>query len=272
VPRSGRTAVRRACACALAALAVAACGRSGPAQPRSPTTPGATTQATTPAATSTSTAPLPGQTTPAQTAGGQPEQLPPAPVPAPGQTAPAPAAAPPPRGRAGLLLIGDSLAVAVAPILPGLMPNWHVAVDGLGGRPLVAGMDVLNKTTVPKDGSVVLAFSLYTNDDPRNIPALRAAVRTSLQRVGPSGCVVWATIARAPIAGHGYEAANAALRRMARANPRRMELVDWAAQVRVEPTILGPDAIHPNPTGAAIRAQMYADAARRCPPVGSSGR
>jgi hypothetical protein len=257
-----------------AALLVAGCGRSGPAQPRPATTPpastpGAATGGGTTATTSSSTAPLPGQTTPAQTAAGQPPQLPPAPAPAPGQTAPEPKAPPPPRGRAGVLVIGDSLAVAIAPVLPGLMPNWRVVVDGLGGRPLVAGMQVLNRTTLPKDGSVVLAFSLYTNDDPRNLPALRAAVRTSLQRVGSSGCVVWATIARAPIAGHGYGAANAALRRMARADPRHMQLVDWAARVRLEPTILGPDAIHPNDAGAAIRAQMYADAVRRCPPVGS---
>jgi hypothetical protein len=267
-----RTALRRASAWAVAVLLVAACGRSGPAQPRPATTPSRTaTAATTATTTAPATTPLPGQTTQAQSAPGQPQQLPPAPPPPPGQTAPLPKAPPPPRGRSGLLVIGDSLAVAIAPVLPGLLPNWRVVVDGLGGRPLVGGMQVLDRTTVPKDGSVVLAFSLYTNDDPRNVPALRAAVGTSLERVGPSGCVVWATIARPPIAGHGYDAANAALRRMARADPRRLRLVDWAAKVRVEPTLLGPDGIHPNEAGTAIRAQMYADAARDCPPVGSSG-
>ena len=32
--------------------------------------------------------------------------------------------------------------------------------------------------------------SLYTNDDPRNVPALRAAIKTSLDRAGPRGCAV----------------------------------------------------------------------------------
>jgi hypothetical protein len=54
------------------------------------------------------------------------------------------------------------------------MPGRRVAVDGTGGRPLVAGTQVLPETNVPRDGSVILAFSLYTDDDPRNVPALRA--------------------------------------------------------------------------------------------------
>jgi hypothetical protein len=267
--------------CALAAcLALAACGSSdgsdpddartaipfpatAPAQTAAP--PATTATPTTPGG---STAPLPGQTTTAESAPGQPKQLPPAPAPAPGQPAPpAPPPPAPPRGRTGVFLIGDSLAVAITPTLPSLLPGWRVAINGLGGRPLVEGMQILQSTRVPQDGSVILAFSLYTNDDPRNVRALRAAIKTSLDRAGPRGCVVWATIFRGPIAGQTYDAANALMRRMARAEPRRMRLVDWATKARQEPALIGPDGIHPTPAGVAIRSQMYADAARSCPPA-----
>jgi hypothetical protein len=285
-----RSLVRRcprlivACAAVASGAVIVACGSSGgepdpdagrtaisfPAQTAPARTAPATT-ASTPTTSGGRTAPLPGQTTTAESAPGQPKQLPPAPAPAPG--APAPPAPPPPAppaGRAGVFLIGDSLAVAITPSLPSLLPGWRVAIDGLGGRPLVGGMQILQSTKVPQDGSVVLAFSLYTNDDPRNVPALRAAIRTSLDRAGPRGCVIWATIFRAPIGGHSYGPANAAMRRMARDNPRRMRLVDWEAKARAEPALIGPDGIHPTPAGVAIRSQMYADAARSCPPVQSS--
>jgi hypothetical protein len=280
------SAVSRRASVALAAcLALTACGadRSGPATtapgqsappPGQTSPPGQSAPApgqTTPGTSSTAPTPLPGQTTTAQSVPGQPTQLPPAPAPAPGQPAPpAPPPPAPPRGRAGVLLIGDSLSVAINPALPSLMPGWRVVIDGMGGRPLIAGMQVLQETDVPQDGSVILAFSLYTNDDPRNVPALRAAIRTSLDRAGPRGCVIWATIFRAPINGNSYDAANAVIRRMARSEPRRMRLVDWATTAREEPALIGPDGIHPTQTGVAIRAQMYADAARSCPPVSAS--
>jgi hypothetical protein len=230
-----------------------------PATAAAPTTPGS------------ATAPLPGQTATAESAPGQPPQLPPAPAPAPGQPPPpAPPPPAPPRGRTGVFLIGDSLAVAITPTLPTLMPGWRVAINAIGGRPLVLGMQVLQATQIPQDGSVVLAFSLYTNDDPRNVPALRAAIRTSLDRAGPRGCVVWATIFRGPIAGNSYDAANALMRRMAKADPKHMRLVDWDTKGREEPPLIGPDGIHPTPAGVAIRGQMYADAARSCPPAQSS--
>src|SRR4051794_24557518 len=263
--------------CVLAAcLALAACGsdpkpadeaRTAVPLPASAPPQGAP-PATAPPTSGSSTAPLPGQTATAGSAPGQPKQLPPAPAPVPGPpTPPAPPPPAPPRGRAGVFLIGDSLAVAITPTLPALMPGWRVAINAIGGRPLVLGMQVLEATQIPQDGSVIVAFSLYTNDDPRNVPALRAAIRTSLDRAGPRGCVVWATIFRAPIAGHSYDAANALMRRMASADPEHMRLVDWDTKAREEPPLIGPDGIHPTPAGVAIRGQMYADAARSCPPV-----
>jgi hypothetical protein len=241
----------------VAALAATGCGRSegtratAPAAPAStalPPAPGATTQAPgTPAPTPTT----PGQTAPGQTTPGQTT---------PGQTTPPPG---PPRGRAGLLVIGDSLSVGTAPILPNLMPGWRVATDGVGGRPLAAGMFSLSQTQLPPDGSIIVGFSLFTNDDPTHTADLQAAVRTSLDRVGPNGCVIWATIVRPPINGVPYDAANALLRRMARSE-KRMRLVPWDKVIAEQPALIGPDGIHPTPQGYQVRAQMYADAARSC--------
>jgi hypothetical protein len=180
---------------------------------------------------------------------------------------PPPSAVPPNPlgGRNALLVIGDSLSVGMAPLLPLLLPNWQVRTDGLGGRPLAHGIRILSLSALPPDGSTVLAFSLFTNDDPRHVPELEQAVRATLAAAGPQGCVVWATIVRPPIHGVGYDAANAALRRIAASDPR-MRLVPWAEEIRAEPVLLGPDGIHPTPRGYEIRAQMYAGAARSCGP------
>jgi hypothetical protein len=58
-------------------------------------------------------------------------------------------------------------------------------------------MQILAATDVPTPA--VLAFSLFTNDDPRNVSALDAGVRASVDRAGRGGCAVWATIVRPPL-------------------------------------------------------------------------
>ena len=84
----------------------------------------------------------------------------------------------------------------------------------------------------------MLAISLFTNDDPTHTDALEAAVRRTLAAVGPSGCVIWATIARPPVNGVSYRAANALLRRLAASNPR-LVIVPWAEQAAANPALLG---------------------------------
>jgi hypothetical protein len=168
-------------------------------------------------------------------------------------------------GRNALLVIGDSLSVGTAPLLPLLLPDLRVRTDGLGGRPLAQGIRILSVSQIPPDGSTVLAFSLFTNDDPRHTHELEAAVRAALLAAGPHGCVVWATIARPPVHGVGYGAANDVLRRIAASDPR-LRLVRWDEKVRAEPILLGPDGIHPTPRGYQVRAQMYAGAVRSCGP------
>ena len=198
----------------------------------------------------------------------------PAPAPAPATSpetestttpAPPPPAAPPGLGgrRTGLVLVGDSLAVGIRPLLPALLPGWKVRVDGRVGRPLAEGMGIVAATPLPADGREVLAVSLFTNDAPTRTAQLQAAVRTTLERAGPRGCVIWATVARPRQHGVSYRAANDVLERMAASDPR-LRLVPWARQVAAAPSLLGADRVHPTAAGYRLRAQLYAAAARSC--------
>ena len=178
----------------------------------------------------------------------------------PAETQPAPSSG---ADRGTLLLIGDSLAVGIRALLPALLAGWKVSVDGRVSRPLAEGMSVLADTPVPGDGSTVLAVSLFTNDDPTHTSQLQTAVSRTLDRVGPDGCVVWATIARPPLNGVTYDAANSLLRRIAR-DDTRLKLVPWAERTAAQPSLLGPDGVHPTTAGYRLRAELYAQAARSC--------
>jgi hypothetical protein len=192
------------------------------------------------------------------------------PSPAPQTTTPAPGAPPvttPPTGsgtsRQALVLIGDSLAVGIRSLLPSLLPGWRVTVDGRVSRPLAEGMGIIGATAIPADGGTVLAVSLFTNDDPTRTGQLQAAVRTTLDRVGSRGCVIWATIVRPPLNGVSYAAANNLLQRMG-ASESRLRIVPWAEQVSARPSLVGDDGVHPTSSGYRLRAQLYAQAAQSC--------
>ena len=185
---------------------------------------------------------------------------------APPNSEPAPPVAqpsPPAAARHSLVLIGDSLAVGIKPLLPRLLPGWTVSVDGRVGRPLAEGMAILAHTPLPSDGSTVLAISLFTNDDPTHLTALQQAVQTTLARVGARGCVIWASIVSHPVGGVTYARANALLERLAAQDPR-LQLVPWARAVKESAGLLGPDGVHPTPQGYELRAQLYAQAAEAC--------
>jgi lysophospholipase L1-like esterase len=168
--------------------------------------------------------------------------------------------APAPRRRKhDVLVIGDSLAVGFEPALKAALPGWRVRVDGRIGRPLAEGMRILaGQTSTP----AILAFSLFTNDDPRETPALEAAVRATATR--PGGCAVWATVVRPPLAGVSYDAANALLRGLANDPELALRLVDWAAAVARSPSLLARDGVHGTPAGYRALGRLYAAAVASC--------
>jgi len=160
-----------------------------------------------------------------------------------------------------LMLVGDSLGVGISPLLQSGLAGWSVKSDDLVGRPLATGMAIWRQRRTARPG--VAAFSLFTNDDPRAISALRSAVRETL-RDQNGRCVIWATIHRAPVGGFSYTAANHLLKRMAARNPMRLKIVDWAGAVAANPSLIGPDGVHGTSAGYAVRARMYENAARSC--------
>jgi hypothetical protein len=168
------------------------------------------------------------------------------------------------RGRTlarDVLVIGDSLAVGIEQPLKAALRGWRLRVEGRIGRPLGEGMSVLGRQSAPP---AIVAFSLFTNDRPRNTAALEAAVRATAGR--PGTCVVWATVVRPPLDGVSYEAANTLLRRLAH-DPElagRLQLVDWAAQVAQSPSLIAGDGVHGTPAGYRVLAQLYAAAISSC--------
>ena len=204
---------------------------------------------------------LPTESEPATDAAAEGDPLPAAP-----ETLPVPAPIPAPKGggTGTLVMIGDSLAEGTEPYLGGLLNGWDVTTDARVGRPLAEGMSILGRTKLP-GGPVVLAFSLFTNDSPRNVPALDAAVRASVKRAG-SGCAIWATIVRPPQGGVSYKAANQDLRRLER-DPSiggRLLVVPWAETVAANPRLVGSDGVHATQVGYQTRASLYAQAVSAC--------
>ena len=174
---------------------------------------------------------------------------------------PAAPATPAAREPGPVTMVGDSLAVGTESLLPAALPGWSVRTDARKGRPIGEGVQVLSAADVPA-GSV-LAFSLFTNDPPGATAALDKALAAGAAKVGPEGCQVWATIARPPA---GEEPANDILRRLdgGQVAGTRVIVADWAELVARKPSLVAPDKVHGTPEGYRARAQLYADAVRRC--------
>jgi hypothetical protein len=162
-------------------------------------------------------------------------------------------------GTRTFVMIGDSLAVATAIDLPEALPGFNVVTDAQGGRITELGLQAFRQRTGPVS---VLAFSLFTNDDPSNVSGFEAAVRETVDR-GLAPCVIWATI---HFPGRDFSAVNARLKALAQEYGAKLQVVDWEAMADDDPALLAADGLHPSPQGAVARAQAYADAARRCPP------
>ena len=160
-----------------------------------------------------------------------------------------------------VLVIGDSLAIGMTDPLRAALPGWKVRVDARIGRPLAEGMRILD---VQSDPPALIAFSLFTNDDPRATAALERAVRATATRRG--ACVVWATVVRPPYQGVPYTAANRLLERL-RNDPglaSGLRIVDWRAAVARVPSYLAGDGVHATPAGYRALGRLYAGAIRTC--------
>lgn len=173
----------------------------------------------------------------------------------------------PPRGGT-FVLVGDSLARPLAPLLGEVLPGWDTSAHARDGRPLAEGMDVLDDVVPPPDpadGRIVLALSLFSNNRPGEVDALEAAVRRTVRLARErDGCAVWATIAHPPFDGVPYGPVNERLRALERELAPRLILVPWQRAVTERPALLKGDGVHATTEGYRVRAELYADAARTC--------
>lgn len=178
-----------------------------------------------------------------------------------------PASAPTPTQRSGarptrVFLVGDSLAEGIVGLLPAALPGRAVTIDAKISRPLATGMQLARSS----HRGTVLAISLFTNDDPRAIGQLDAAVRESARLAGPDACAVWATVVRPPVGGVSYAAANTRLEALAadRSVDGTIRIVPWARAVAANPGWVGGDGVHATPAGYRARARLYAEAIDSC--------
>ena len=123
-------------------------------------------------------------------------------------------------------MIGDSLNVGVEPHLAAALPGWRIVSNDRVGRTTPEGIDELEAGRPALSSYVVV--SLGTNDAPDRVTAFRSDVAHVLDLVGPSRCVIWATIWRDGAPGDAF---NAVLRDAVAAN-RRLRLIEWAEMVQ----------------------------------------
>ncbi len=160
-----------------------------------------------------------------------------------------------------ILYVGDSLGVGTTPgFAQALGSTARVVGDSSVGRPSTEGLAVLEQRVSAADGVVV--FDLGTNDDPAN-PAVLASDLAQARRASGRACMVVATLNRPPLNGYTVDGLNAAVERFAR-SASNVQLADWHAYALSDPSVLGPDHVHPTPEGYGIRAQLMAQTAAEC--------
>src|SRR4051794_4537893 len=165
------------------------------------------------------------------------------------------------RAAERVLYVGDSLGVGTTPGLAHeLGSTATVHGDSRIGRPSPEGLSVLQQTVSGSDDIVV--FDLGTNDDPAQ-PGVLARDLTAARRTTGNRCLVVATLNRPPLNGVPVDGLNHAVLAFA-SSAKNVQLVDWNAIVASEPSLLGPDHVHPTSAGYALRAQLFAEAIAQC--------
>lgn len=157
------------------------------------------------------------------------------------------AAAPPSAG--GALVVGDSVVLGSADALEAAL-GPGATVDGRVGRQFDRGPAIVEAWTATHPGPVVVHLGsngIVRDDDvQRVVDATRG--RT----------LVFVTVA---VPRRWQEPDNEVLAQTAADHPGHVVLVDWAALVTADPSLLGPDHVHPDQRGrealaAAIRAGL----------------
>jgi hypothetical protein len=152
-----------------------------------------------------------------------------------------------------ILLLGDSLAVGIAPYVDAGVGDRSLTVDAAEGRSTSTSAAGLSSyaATAPR----VWVVSLGTND---NVEEFDQQARSVMEMAGPDRCVVWFDVWReAP-----DESINASLDQLAAENPD-LHVIPWHDTSAAHPEWFSGTDVHPSTVGYAVRGQMAIDAVQR---------
>jgi lysophospholipase L1-like esterase len=157
-------------------------------------------------------------------------------------------------------LVGDSLHVGVEPYLDEALPGWSIEHHNRVGKLSSEGVQELSElraTLAP-----VVVVSLGTNDAEGSEDEFARLVEQAVDLVGPRRCLVWVTIVRDGVERTSFDE----VLREARASRPNLHLVEWAAMVAEDESLLASDQVHGTPEGYAKRAEEIARVVRDCAP------
>jgi hypothetical protein len=151
-----------------------------------------------------------------------------------------------------VLLLGDSLAVGIAPYVDAGLGDRTLSVDAAEGRGTATSESLLQSyaaTSAP-----IWIVSLGTNDNPDDF---EAPARSIVQLAGSDRCVVWFDVWRAST----DDMINATLDQIAAEHPN-VHVIPWHDTSALHPEWFSGTDVHPSSTGYAVRGQMAIDAVR----------
>ena len=163
---------------------------------------------------------------------------------------PSAAAAHPTDSTDPVLLLGDSLAVGIAPYVDAGLGERTLSVDAAEGRGTATSVSLL--TPYAASSAPDWIVSLGTND---NTEEFEANARALMELAGPDRCVVWFDVWRAAT----DESINATLSQIAADNPN-LHLIPWHDTSAMHTEWFSGTDVHPSSEGSAVRGQMAIDA------------
>jgi hypothetical protein len=163
---------------------------------------------------------------------------------------PSAAAAHPTDSADPVLLLGDSLAVGIAPYVDAGLGQRTLAVDAAEGRGTATSVSLL--TPYAASAAPDWIVSLGTND---NTDEFGDNARALMQLAGTDRCVVWFDVWRVG----ADESINATLTQIAAVNPN-LHLIPWHETSTLHSEWFSGDDVHPSSEGYAVRGQMAIDA------------
>jgi lysophospholipase L1-like esterase len=168
-----------------------------------------------------------------------------------------------------LVVLGDSITYQANDAILELVPS--AVVDAFPGRsmvvPFVSDTGLDRVPDLPLDDESHLVVALGTNDagyDAHDAGQLQEELDTLLDAIGRERCITWVLphvqAPRSRVEITRVEAFGARLRAEMSSLPCGAVL-DWPAVVAEDPTLIGPDGVHPTPAGEAAFARLVASAA-----------